>query len=111
MTNGAADPFGEKMRPRLRTRVSVLGGDFLVETADPALLALTVEAFGGLPKHKLERRPRRFTVHLALTDHPQTWPRGSTPPQPVLRAGAGLLFATVDAGNSVVVDVAMERAV
>jgi hypothetical protein len=98
------------VNPHLRTRVSVLGGDFTAETSERALLALAVEAFGGLPKHKLERRPQRFTVRLALTAHPPTWRRGSAPPAPTLHAGAGLLCATVDAGNFVVVDDTMSRA-
>ena len=110
MNGAAGDPFGERTRPRFRARVSVLGGDFTVETRDAALLDLAVEAFGGLPRHKLEPRPRRFTVRLALSDHPQSWTRGSAPPRPVLGAGVGLLCATVDAGNFVVVDVAMARA-
>jgi hypothetical protein len=88
----------------------VLGGDFSVETADASLLALAVEAFGGLPSHKLERRPPQFTVRMALTDYPSTWARRSAPPRPSLAAGAGLLCATVDAGNFVVVDAAMSRA-
>jgi hypothetical protein len=105
-----ADPFGEHAPAPFRTRLSVLGGNFAVDSSDAALLALATEAFGGLPKHRLERRPHRFTVRLALTDHPQTWARGSAPPCPTLGAGAGLLSATVDAGNFVVVDVAMSRA-
>jgi hypothetical protein len=110
MRSAAADPFGEDTAARFRTRLSVLGGDFAVESSAAALLALSTEAFGGLPKLKLERRPRRFTVRLALTDQPQTWRRGSAPPRPVLGAGAGLLSATVDAGNFVVIDAAMSRA-
>lgn len=110
MSNTAADPFGELTRPRFRARLRVLGGDFSVETADVALLDLAAEAFGGLPMRELRRRRSRFTVNLALTDHPQTWLRGSAPPRPVLGAGAGLLCATVDAGNFAVVDVARSAA-
>ena len=110
MSESAADPFGESARARLRTHVSVLGGDFTVLTSDAQLLELAVEAFGGLPRHRLEPRPLRFTVHIKLTDHPRTWPRGAAPPRPVLGAGAGLLHGSVDAGNFVVVDVAMRRA-
>jgi hypothetical protein len=110
MRDAAADPFGEKARARLRKRLNVLGGDFVVEASDAALLELANEAFGGLPQHRLERRPRRFTVRLRLTDHPETWARGSAPPRPVLTGGAGLLCANVDAGNFAVVDVATSRA-
>ncbi len=110
MSKTAGDPFKESTPARLRKRLSVLGGDFVVETHDAALLDLAVEAFGGLPKHELERRPRQFNVRLSLTDHPQTWARGSAPPRPLLTAGAGLLCATIDAGNFAVVDSAMSRA-
>ena len=110
MSNPPADPFWESTRARLRTRVNVLGGDFTVSTSDAELLDLAVEAFGGLPKLKLGPRPRRFTIHLVLTEHPQSWPRGAAPPRPVLGAGAGLLHGAVDAGNFVVVDVDMCRA-
>lgn len=106
----AADPFGESTRGRLRTRLSVLGGDFSVVSADAELLRLAVEAFGGLPRHKLEPRPPLFTVHLKLTNHPRTWPRGAAPPSPVFAAGAGLLHGAVDAGNFVIIDVTMRRA-
>jgi len=105
-----ADPFGEHERARLRTRVSVLGGDFFVETSDTALLDLATEAFGGLPKHRLERHAHRFIVRLVRSNHAQTWPRDAPPPRPVLAAGAGLLCATVDAGNFAVVDATMSRA-
>ncbi len=110
MSKAVDDPFNERARTTLRARLHVLGGDFVVDTSDAALLELAVEAFGGLPAHKVERRPRQFIVHMALNDHPQTWPRGSAPPRPILSAGAGLLCATVDAGNLAVVDTAMARA-
>ena len=110
MKDIADDPFGERRRARFRTRVRVLGGDFRVETPDAPLLALAVEAFGGLPSHELEHRPPRFAVRMALTDHPQSWARRSAPPRPTLVGGAGLLCATVDAGNFVVVDAGMSRA-
>lgn len=110
MSEAPADPFGENARARLRTRVSVLGGDFTVLSSDAQLLELAVEAFGGLPRHKLEPRSPRFSVHLKLTDHPRTWPHGTPPPRPVLGAGAGILHGSVDAGNFVVVDAATRRA-
>jgi len=104
------DPFGEHRRVRSHTRVNVLGGDFAVQAADAELESLVVEAFGGLPRHKLEHAPPRFTVHVARAEQEQSWPRRSAPPRPALHAGAGLLCATVDAGNFAIVDVAMSRA-
>lgn len=106
----AGDPFGERARAHLRARVSALGGDFVVTTSAQRLLDLAIEAFGGLPRHRLERRPPRFTVRLVLNDRQQTWARGDAPPPPVLSSGAGLLCATIDAGNYAVMDVGMSRA-
>jgi energy-coupling factor transporter ATP-binding protein EcfA2 len=104
------DPFGEDTRAHLRARFSVLGGDFTAKSEDPALLELAVDAFGRLPKQRFDGHPPRFAVHLVLNDRPQTWAGGEAPPPPVLSAGAGLLCATIDAGNFAVVDVATSRA-
>jgi len=104
------DPFGENTGASSRARLSVLGGDFTVRSTDPKLLELAVDAFGRLPKQRFDRTPPRFTVQLVLNDLPQAWANGDTPPPPMLSAGAGLLCATVDAGNFAVVDVAMSRA-
>jgi energy-coupling factor transporter ATP-binding protein EcfA2 len=109
--SSAADPFSEHSRARYRARLNVLGGAFDVTSADGTLLGLAVEAFGGLPKHRFAGEQRRFVVRLVVTEHKRTWSaRSASPPRPVLSAGAGLLCATVDAGNFAVVDVAMSRA-
>lgn len=110
MTPTAGDPFGERLPARLSARLSVLGGDFAVKSADTRLLQLAVDAFGRLPKHRLARRLPRFDVRLVLTDSRRTWSRGAEPPRPTLSAGGGLLCATVDAANFAIVDVAMSRA-
>ena len=102
---GADDPFGEHTRPQLRARVSVLGGDFAVTSSDAALLQLVIDAFGGLPRHRLNGSAPRFHMHLRLADHAETWARRAAPPQPVFSAGAGLLSATVDAANFAIMDV------
>lgn len=107
--NEVGDPFAERTTAPSRVRLSVLGGDFSVEADDSTLSELATEAFGGLPKYRFEDRPPRFTVRLALRDHPRTWAPSSVPPRPVLSAGAGLLCATVDAGNFAVIDAAMSR--
>jgi energy-coupling factor transporter ATP-binding protein EcfA2 len=104
------DPFGEHARTRSRARFDVLGGDFAVGSTDPKLLALAGDAFGRLPKQRFAGRPPRFTVQLVLNELPQSWAIEQSPPPPVLSAGAGLLCATVDAGNFAVVDVATSRA-
>src|SRR5687767_4670924 len=110
MSAAAGDPFGEGAAAHLRSRVNVLGGDFVVTTRSRRLLDLANDAFAGLPRHRLERRSPRFTVRLVLNDRQPTWTRGDAPPSPVLTSGAGLLCATIDAGNYAVMDVGMSRA-
>jgi len=110
MSAAAGDPFGEDTGAHLRARLSVLGGEFTVTSSARRLLDLAMEAFGGLPKHRLERRPPRFSVRLVLNERRRTWDRGNEPPPPMFSSGAGLLCATIDAGNFAVVDVGMSRA-
>ena len=107
----AADPFDESASPRWRARVSVLAADFTVESADRAALDLALEAFEGIPKHRFDRRPAKLAVRLTVSNHPRSWPRGAAPPRPALTSGAGLLCATVDAGNFAVVDPSARRAI
>lgn len=110
MSAAARDPFGEETEAQLHTRASVLGGDFDIRTSAPKLLELALDAFGGLPKQRLERRPPRFTVQLVLNDRRRTWARGAAPPAPAFSSGAGLLSATIDAGNFALMDPRMSRA-
>ena len=110
MSASAGDPFREDSKAQLHTRVSVLGGDFDIGTSAPRLLELAIEAFGGLPAQRLKRRPPRFTVRLVLNDRKRTWARGAAPPPPFFSSGAGLLSATIDAGNFAVMDPGMSRA-
>jgi hypothetical protein len=106
----ASDPFGERAPAGLRARLNVLGGAFTVESADAAALRLAVDAFGGMPRHKLEREPRRFHVRLVVAEDRPQWLRAARPPAANLTAGNGLLCATIDAGNFAVVDPAQSRA-
>ena len=110
MTSGAGDPFGERARAHLRAQLNVLGGAFTVESGSAALLQLAVDAFGGLPRHRLAPETRRFRARLVVTDHRSRWPRSEEPPPAVLSAGGGLLCATIDAGNFAIVDVATSSA-
>jgi energy-coupling factor transporter ATP-binding protein EcfA2 len=105
MSAAASDPFGEDVGAHLHARLSALGGDFAVTSSARTLLALAIEAFGGLPKQRLERRPSRFAVRLVLNDRPPTWKSNDAPPPPLFNSGAGLLSATIDAGNFAVMDV------
>ena len=110
MRVSADNPFGEDTETQLHARASVLGGDFTIRSSARKLLELAIEAFGGLPTHRLERRPPRFTVRIVLNDRQRTWTRGNAPPPPVFSSGAGLLTATIDAGNFAVMDPGMSRA-
>ena len=110
MSASAGDPFREDSKAQLHTRVSVLGGDFDIGTSAPRLLELAIEAFGGLPRQRLERRPPRFLVQLLLNDRKRTWARNAAPPPPAFSSGSGLLSATIDAGNFAVMDPGMSRA-
>lgn len=104
MTGTACDPFGERERPALRAHLSVLGAAFTVESSSARALRLAVDAFGGLPRHRLAAEPRRFRVRLVTTENHATWSRRAAPPQPTLTAGGGILCATIDAGNFAVID-------
>jgi hypothetical protein len=109
-TSTDSDPFGERAPARFRSRLNVLGGAFTVGSADADALRLAVDAFGGLPRYRLEREPPRFRVRLVVTEHRSAWKRSVGPPRPSLTAGTGLMCATVDAGNFAVVDLAQSRA-
>lgn len=104
------DPFSERTPPGKRQRLNILGGKFLVEAADTAVMKLAVDAFGDLPEHRLNGDCRCFKVQLVRSRQGQDWRRGNEPPPPTLSAGAGLLCSTLDAGNFAVIDVAMSRA-
>jgi hypothetical protein len=110
MKTSVGDPFGESMRPSLRAHLEVLGGAFMIESADASLLQLAVEAFGGLPRQRMARNPQCFRVTFVTTKDCRAWPRNTEPPQPAHSAGGGLLCATIDAANFVVIDVALGRA-
>jgi hypothetical protein len=108
--SSSSDPFRERAIAGRRARLDVLGGQFTVESADPAALRLAVEAFGGLPPHRLQRAPQRFRVRVVMTQHESPWRGDGEPPRPILTAYNGLLCATVDAGNFAVVDIPLSRA-
>jgi hypothetical protein len=110
MTSAAADPFRERERAAFRARLDILGAAFTVESTSAAALQLAIDAFGGLPRHKLTAMPRHFRVRFVDSEHSATWPRGAEPPRPTLSADEDLLCATVDAGNFAVIDIRQARA-
>ncbi len=91
-------------------RFKILGGDFAVEAADAALMQLVADAFGGLPEHRFDGARQQFSVRLVRSMTGTKWGRDERPPTPSLSSGAGLLCATLDAGNFAVIDTAMSRA-
>ena len=106
----ASDPFDERPPATLRAQLTVLGASFTVETSNKAALQLACDAFGGLPRQRLDTEPRSFRVHLAMSRHRSAFPRRGQPPRPVLTSGNGLLCATIDAGNFAIIDPAHARA-
>src|SRR4029434_10149691 len=64
MSTAGGDPFGEGTRAHLRARLSVLGANFTVTSSDRRLLDLALDAFGHMPKQRLEPPPPRFHLRL-----------------------------------------------
>jgi hypothetical protein len=93
----AADPFGERRRPRHRAVHRVLGGRFEFLADEPALLGLAEEAFGGLRARGDGRRERRFRVVLQASGADASGP-GEVPPMRYF-AGAGTIGGVIDAAN------------
>ena len=69
MKRASSDPFGERRPARFRAQVSVLGGTFTIDSTDAILQRLALDAFDGLPHHRLAQKPQQFHVSLVGTDH------------------------------------------
>jgi hypothetical protein len=94
------DPFEERAVRILRRRFSLLGGVFEFQSDSAELLALVDAAYERLPKQHLPGKAAEFTLRMTLRRDGERI-RGSEPPQPRARAGAGLICAAVDAWNFV----------
>ncbi|HEV6966176.1 hypothetical protein [Roseateles sp.] len=94
-----ADPFGERAPLALSRRYGLLGATFDFLSDSPELLALVDAAYGGLPAHELDGPTLRVELRLAEDDAAFT----AEPPRPRMLGGAGLVGATVDAHNLVIV--------
>lgn len=94
-----ADPFGERAPLALSRSYGLLGAnfDFLSDSAE--LLALADAAYRGLPAHRLDGPT--LQVELRLADDDAAF--AMEPPRPRMLGGAGLVGATVDAHNLVIV--------
>jgi len=104
------DPFGEHIARAAHGRVSVLGAEILLESTDAVLTEIAYEAYRNLPRFDRHGTPTQLHISMVLNEHEGEWPKNEEPPSPILSSGGGLLCATVDAGNFVVVDVAKRRA-
>lgn len=103
MTDPLRDPFDE--RPdREPVRIHRVAGAFVAfSSSDAALFALVDEAFGRiLPTASRFARPR-FHVRLVPTEDAGALP-GDAPPVPRVSSCEGVITATVDAANYVIVN-------
>lgn len=103
----AADPFRESSGRCIRRKLRLLGAEFHFSADDRRLHGLVDAAFARLPPLCFATPPVRLEVHLRL--QPGGIARGE-PPMARYSSGAGLLCATVDAGNFAIVDAAGKRA-
>jgi len=104
-----ADPFGERIRPKVCVRRQILGGRFRFESDSAELLALVDAAYGGLPEHRFSTVSPEFRVELRVVPRESATAR-DTPPPVRTQAGAGLLCGTMDEANYVVLVPAQHRA-
>jgi hypothetical protein len=96
----AADPFGERHRPRLQMRAQLLGGEFRFQCDDPQLLRIAKSAYAALPPHRMPRAPR-CSVRLVLLPEPHG--AKAAPPPVAALCGAGLLCGAVGGSSFVAV--------
>ena len=82
MSNAAADPFGERTRARLRARAQRARRRLHGRKRRRGSARACRRSFRRLAEAPARAPSRtRFIVRLVLTDHPQTWARGSAPPR------------------------------
>jgi hypothetical protein len=97
-----ADPFRERLRNPARRRFSLFGARFEFESNSRRLLQLVDAAFAGLPQSRLSAGAPR--LHISLRLQPDATLGAVTEPPPLrFQGAAGLVCATMDRGNYVVV--------
>jgi energy-coupling factor transporter ATP-binding protein EcfA2 len=96
------DPFAERSAHLHRVSLQVLGGPIRFESNSPRLLRLVLQAFGGLPPHRLGRRvvPLRVRLELRPFRHRQS---ADAPPPVQLFSGPGFVGGAIDASNLAIV--------
>lgn len=103
MTDQNHDPFGEKSIRPFRRRVNVLGANCECTSNDARLIEILDQAFSELPRHELGSPPVDLNIALVLVGSASSSPAGWQ--QPHYQSGAGLIVATVDAGNFAAISV------
>jgi hypothetical protein len=100
--NPVTDPFGERLTPRYRRSLHLLGALFRFESNSVQLLRLVEQAFAGLPRHRLGTRTPRLRVRLQLAP---SQPRKSAAEPPPLKtwSGPGFVCGAMDQSNLAVI--------
>jgi hypothetical protein len=100
--NPLTDPFGERLAPRHRRSLHLLGALFRFESNSVRLLRLVEQAFAGLPRHRLGARTPRLRVRLQLAP---SQPRKSAAEPPPLKtwSGPGFLCGAMDRSNLAII--------
>jgi hypothetical protein len=96
-----ADPFGERLRPSWRRRVTLLGARIEFEGRSRELLQLVDEAYAGLPAQHARRGGARLKIGLQLVSRPAPRGRREPPPLRTLSGPGGLLCGMMDESNFV----------
>src|ERR1700727_1491518 len=74
------DPFGERVTPKHRRSLHLLGALFRFESDSVQLLRLVERAFAGLPRHRLGAGTLRLRVRLQLAPRQPRKPAAEPPP-------------------------------
>jgi hypothetical protein len=101
LTAPPPDPFGERRRGVLRTRLQLLGGQFEFETDSARLLRLVRLAYARLPAHRFSTAVPQFHVRLMLTPPAPDVLRGAEPPPVRALAAGGILCGAMDGSGFV----------
>jgi len=101
------DPFGERKRCALRTRLQLLGARFEFDTDSARLLRLVRLAYARLPPHRLSAIVPRFSVRLMLMPAApgcRTVRSRAEPPQVRALSADGILCGAVEGAGFATLD-------
>jgi hypothetical protein len=100
--NPVTDPFGERVTPKHRRSLHLLGALFQFESNSVQLLRLVERAFAGLPRHRLGAGTPRLRVRLQLAPSQPRKPAAEPPPLKTW-SGPGFLCGAMDQSNLAVI--------